>query len=185
MENRFLVVIDVQNDFVTGALGTKEAEAVIPSIVEKVRNFKGNILFTQDTHSEKYLSTQEGKILPIEHCIEHTNGWKLVPQLEDLQKERGSIIYRKDKFGSLELAADSERIYQKGKMSALELIGLCTDVCVLYNALLLKTYLPEIPIAVDASCCAGTTPDRHRMALETMKSCQIRITNEQEGGLIP
>lgn len=178
MKNTFLVIIDMQNDFVTGSLGTKEAEAVVPAVLQKAADFKGQIIFTQDTHEGDYLSTQEGKHLPVEHCIAHTEGWELVDGLKELQEKRGNTVYRKHTFGSIELASDLLSRHRKNQVESIELIGLCTDICIVSNALLLKAHLPEVPVIVDASCCAGVTPEKHKMALEVMESCQVIVTNK-------
>lgn len=177
MAEEYLIVVDVQNDFVTGSLGSKEAENIIPHVLHRVNNFKGNIFFTKDTHSEEYLSTQEGKKLPVEHCIKGTKGWELIDELEQLREERNLTVYEKNTFGSIELAEALRKEYNENGIKSVELIGLCTDICVVSNALLLKAVLPEVPIYVSASCCAGVTPDSHQAALETMKSCQINIKN--------
>lgn len=177
MKEKYLIVIDIQNDFVTDALGTKEAEAIIGAAEEKIRNFAGTVIFTKDTHEENYLDTQEGKNLPVKHCIRNTEGWQLVEALDKLQKEKGSAVYEKPTFGSVRLAEDLRSKYENQELESIELIGLCTDICVISNALLLKAYMPECPISVDASCCAGVSPEKHQAALETMQSCQIMIKN--------
>ena len=137
---KILIVVDMQNDFIDGALGTPEAVAIVPKVEQKIREFPGKVIFTRDTHGERYLETQEGKHLPVPHCIKGTKGWEICPQLEDIT-----------------------------------LVGLCTDICVISNALLLKAFLPETPIIVDASCCAGVTPKSHEIALDAMRMCQINI----------
>lgn len=175
MPKRILVVVDMQNDFVTGALGTKEAQAIVPAIINKVKNFDGEIIFTQDTHLENYLETQEGKMLPVEHCIKGTEGWELVKELEQLRKQYSYIVYEKPTFGSVRLAQDLEPRYQAGEIESVEVIGLCTDICVISNALMLKAFMPELPILADSFCCAGVTPQKHEAALETMRSCQIQV----------
>lgn len=165
-----LIVIDMQNDFVTGSLGTKEAQAIVPAVVEKIANYRANnsdVLFTRDTHPTFYLDTQEGRNLPVEHCIQNTPGWQIINEIDT----KSDSIFNKPTFGSVELAnyvADYD-------YKDIELIGLCTDICVVSNALLLKAYLPEVNISVDATCCAGVTPESHHAALETMKMCQITI----------
>lgn len=178
-----LVVVDMQNDFVTGALGTPEAQAIVPKVVEKIKNWKGEVLYTQDTHYDNYLETQEGKHLPVKHCIEHTRGWLFVDEIEyDLLPEDSQAkIYEKRTFGS-KLLMDELQSFQKGtvfEINSITLVGLCTDICVISNALLLKAALPEVPIIVDASCCAGVTPESHKNALAAMKMCQIEIVNEE------
>lgn len=169
---KLLVVIDMQNDFVSGALGTPEAADIVPYVVGKVVeavNAGDAILFTQDTHGENYLSTQEGKNLPVSHCVKGTEGWEIIPQLQEYTIGRTCV--EKPTFGSTELA----HLAAKGEYDEIELVGLCTDICVISNALLLKAALPETPISVDASCCAGVTPASHRSALEAMKMCQITV----------
>lgn len=169
---KLLVVVDMQNDFVSGALGTPEAADIVPYVVGKVVaavNAGDTILFTQDTHGENYLSTQEGKKLPVSHCVKGTEGWEIIPQLQEYAIGRTCV--EKATFGSTALA----HLAAKGGYDEIELVGLCTDICVISNALLLKAALPETPISVDASCCAGVTPASHRNALEAMKMCQITV----------
>lgn len=170
-----LVIIDVQNDFVTEALGTKQAQQMLPRLVEKAENFEGEILMTQDNHFENYLETQEGRMLPVIHCIKGTRGWELVPELEELRKKRKVKVYQKPCFGSIRLAEDLKAAYEDGLLDGVELAGLCTDICVISNALLIKSVLPELPVFVDAGCCAGVTVQKHEAALEVMKSCQIIV----------
>ena len=171
---RILVVVDMQKDFVNGALGTKEAVAIVPAVVDKIRQYeKENIFVTRDTHQKDYLTTQEGRKLPVEHCIEGTPGWELDPTVAEAVQ--GAAIVNKPTFGSTELMNIIREISEKDEIS-IELIGLCTDICVVSNALLLKAAVPEVEISVDASCCAGVTPEKHEAALETMRSCQIKVT---------
>ena len=166
---KVLVVVDMQNDFIDGALGTKEAEAIVPFVADKIRNFDGMVLSTRDTHFENYLETQEGKNLPVKHCIKGTDGWQIVPGLET-----GNCEYiDKPTFGWMNWNGLDEK-------DELELIGVCTDICVVSNALILKAKYPEAAISVDASCCAGVTPEKHKAALETMKSCQIDVCGEDK-----
>lgn len=171
--SKMLIVIDMQNDFVDGALGTREAQAIVPKVIEKIKNFKGQVLYTRDTHEEDYLETQEGKNLPMKHCIYETEGWQLVPEINAIAKENNSLIFDKPTFGSLALAGCLNGINKVAQIDELELVGLCTDICVISNALLLKATMPEVKITVDASCCAGVTPESHQNALEAMKMCQI------------
>ena len=173
---KVLVVVDMQNDFVSGALGTPEARAIVPRVAEKIGQYRPrDVYFTRDTHYEDYLDTQEGRNLPVPHCIAGTEGWQLEDEIAALAE--GAQIIDKPTFGSNRLAGllMTERAQRALEV---ELVGLCTDVCVVSNALLLKAAMPEAPITVDASCCAGVTPERHRAALETMKSCQINVINE-------
>ena len=172
---KILIVIDMQNDFIDAALGTKEAAAVVSAVKEKIRSYPAeNVIATMDTHSENYMETQEGKYLPVPHCIKGSDGWKIRSDIAALLTE--AKIYEKPTFGSTELAADLMRIASREEIE-LELIGLCTDICVVSNALLLKASMPEVKICVDAACCAGVTPEKHLAALETMRSCQIQIIN--------
>lgn len=174
-----LVVVDMQNDFIDGALGTKEAEAIVPRVEQKIRNFSGRVLFTRDTHEENYMNTQEGHKLPVPHCIRNTDGWQIRPELSALCKE---TPIDKVTFGSVALGTVLQEADQKEPVSTITFVGLCTDICVISNALLAKAYLPEAELIVDASCCAGVTPQSHKNALEAMKVCQIRIENEEVYG---
>ena len=172
MQN-ILLVIDMQNDFIDGALGTKEAVAIVPAVKAKIENFDGTVLFTRDTHETCYMETQEGKYLPVPHCIKGSEGWKIRSDIAALLE--GAKIYEKPTFGSTALAADLKELSGREEIE-LELVGLCTDICVASNALLLKAFMPEVKISVDAACCAGVTPEKHLAALETMRSCQIQVT---------
>lgn len=175
MENRFLIVVDMQNDFVGGSLGSEAAQAITPAVLRKVAHFPGKVIFTQDTHGEDYLETQEGKRLPVKHCIKGTPGWKLIPALEKLQQEHHWPVIQKPSFGSVKLAEDLKELNRKQLIQSIELIGLCTDICVVSNALLLKAALPEVEIRVDSQCCAGVTEESHQAALATMRSCQVVV----------
>lgn len=170
-----LIVVDMQNDFIDGALGTAEAVAIVPKVADKIRNFSGRIIFTRDTHGEDYMDTQEGKNLPVPHCIKGTEGWQISPMLQELCKEDP---IDKVTFGSESLASILKKANEENSIGSITLIGLCTDICVISNALLIKAFLPEVPMVVDASCCAGVTPESHRNALAAMKTCQIKIENE-------
>ncbi len=171
---KYLIIIDMQRDFVTGALGTAEARALTPSLCAYARQFDGKVFFTQDTHQEDYLSTQEGRLLPVKHCIEGSEGWRIVPELEDVFA-RADAVFCKPAFGSPELARELRRRFEAGEVDAVELAGVCTDICVVSNALLIKAFLPEVPVAVLSALCAGVTPEKHEAALETMRSCQIEV----------
>ena len=173
---KVLIVVDMQNDFITGSLGTKEAEVILPKVIEKVKNFDGTIIYTKDTHQTDYLSTQEGKNLPVEHCIEGSHGWELAGELEVLSKN--SNVFNKPTFGSMELADYLAEENVKEAIEEIELCGLCTDICVISNAFVIKAKLTEVPVAVDASCCAGVTPESHLNALSAMKMCQVAVRNE-------
>ena len=171
-----LVVVDMQNDFVTGPLGTPEARTILPKVAEKVKNFPGRVLFTRDTHEENYLESREGRALPVPHCIRGTRGGEICPELETLRKEEP---IDKPTFGSTGLGEVLRAADQYGeKIGKITLVGVCTDICVISNALLLRAFLPEAEIAVDAACCAGVTPESHQTALRAMKACQIAIENE-------
>ena len=174
---KYLVAVDLQNDFIDGALGTKEAAAIVPAAAEKIRNFDGEIFATLDTHCENYLDTAEGKNLPVAHCIKGTDGWKLNDKIQAALDEKGFIAVEKITFGSVDLP-EKIREAAGGEEFTIELIGLCTDICVVSNALILKANFPEMPIAVDPVCCAGVTPEKHTAALETMRSCQINIRED-------
>lgn len=172
---KVLVVVDMQNDFIDGALGTREAEAIVPAVVEKIRGFEGSIIATRDTHGQDYLDSEEGRHLPAVHCIKDTEGWQIRKEVEEALKEKpGYLVLNKPAFGSVELGEYVKGLDKpKGTLEEITLIGLCTDICVISNALLLKAYLPNVPIRVDPSCCAGVTPQSHKQALEAMKICQI------------
>ena len=165
----------MQKDFVTGSLGSKEAVAIVDAVVQKVQGFDGEVIFTRDTHFENYMDTQEGKYLPVIHCVKDTDGWALIPELEKIRVEKDCKCYDKPTFGSTALAADIKSAYEAGEIETVELIGICTDICVVSNALLIKAYCPELPISLDSACCAGVTPEKHEAALETMRSCQIQV----------
>ncbi|MBQ6067814.1 MAG: cysteine hydrolase [Clostridia bacterium] len=171
---RFLVVVDMQKDFVDGALGSKEAVAIVSAVAEKIKTFDGEIFVTYDTHFKNYMDTQEGKFLPVPHCIKNTAGWRLDQAVADALAEKAYTPVEKITFGSTALPELIERAVD-GEDFSVELIGLCTDICVVSNALILKAYFPEAPISVDAACCAGVTPEKHAAALETMRSCQVTI----------
>ncbi len=173
--SRMLIVVDMQNDFIKGALGTKEAVGIVPKVVEKIKNYKGQVLYTRDSHDEDYMETQEGKKLPVEHCIYETDGWQLHPDIDALAKENNSLIFDKPTFGSMGLAGCLNGIEKVAHIDEIELVGLCTDICVISNALLLKAVLPETKIIVDSSCCAGVTPESHDNALKAMAVCQVEI----------
>ncbi len=172
----FLVVVDIQKDFVDGSLGSAEAVAIIPAAVEKIRSFEGEVFATYDTHFEDYAETQEGKRLPVPHCIYGTPGWELDHRIGEAIEERPHFKVQKYTFGSTSLPYLMKEVAD-GEDFSIELIGLCTDICVISNALILKAHFPEYPISVDPSCCAGVTPELHEAALQTMKSCQISLTD--------
>ena len=169
-----LIVIDMQNDFVTGALGTAEAQAIVPHVNAKIAAADA-VVYTLDTHGEDYLATQEGKRLPVPHCIRGTWGHALADGLT-VRAEAGRI--EKPTFGSTALGELVRSRFAAGEIDRVELVGLCTDICVISNAMIAKAFLPEVPVTVDAACCAGVTPESHRNALNAMKMCQVRIVNE-------
>ena len=175
MAEKILIVVDMQKDFVNGSLGSKDAEAIVPAVVKKAKEFDGDLIFTKDTHFENYMDTQEGHFLPVPHCIKGTDGWNLIPELEKIFVERDAAMYEKITFGCPELAEDLLERNKKTPIESIELVGLCTDICVMANATLIRTAMPNTPVRVDASCCAGSTPEAHRCALEAMKSLQIEI----------
>ncbi|MBQ9442093.1 MAG: cysteine hydrolase [Selenomonadaceae bacterium] len=169
-----LIVVDMQNDFVDGSLGTKEAVEMLPRLIEKLERVtaegKTDIIFTQDTHGENYLDTQEGKLLPIVHCVKKTRGWEIVPELEEFVEKAREVIEKKS-FGSTRLPT-LLKPYEE-----VEFVGLCTDICVISNALLVKAFYPEQKVSVDANCCAGSSSENHQKALDVMKNCQCIIKN--------
>lgn len=172
MKKDLLIVVDMQNDFIDGALGTAEAQAIVPAVVDKIKNFNGDVLFTQDTHQPDYLHTQEGHNLPVPHCVEGTPGWQISPALTPYITQSP---VKKATFGSSELALKLKQENDRDGIASITLIGLCTDICVISNAMTLKAFMPEVPIKVEAACCAGVTPESHTRALEAMKVCQIDI----------
>ena len=170
-----LLVVDVQNDFIDGSLGTSEAVLALPKIINKIKQFDGEVVFTRDTHFANYMDTQEGKNLPVMHCIKDTDGWQIAKEADDFRIRNSCKVFDKPTFGSLECAEYIKSLYDAGKVSEVTLIGFCTDICVISNALLLKAAMPELKLSVDASCCAGVTPAKHDAALEIMRSCQIQV----------
>ena len=169
-----LVVGGMQNDVSDMALGTKDAVEIVPRVKRKIENFKGTVLFTRDTHENRYLETQEGRNLPVSHCIRGTKGWEIRAELDALRKTEP---IDKDTFGSTDLGETLLAMNEEEEIGSITLVGLCTDICVISNALLIKAFLPETAITVDASCCAGVTPESHENALKAMAVCQIKITN--------
>ena len=169
---KILVVVDMQNDFITGTLGSGEAVKIVPAVVEKVKNFDGKVIFTRDTHFEDYLETQEGKNLPVKHCIKDTYGWQICDELNGFANN----VVDKITFGSVDLPKVIKNATDI--VDEIELCGLCTDICVISNAMILKASFPETKITVDANCCAGVTPQSHNNALDAMKAVQIEIKNK-------
>ena len=169
---KIIIVVDMQNDFIDGSLGTKEAQEMLPRLKEKLEKEVASgtveLVFTMDTHGEDYLNTQEGKNLPVKHCIKGSKGWEITSELGGFVKKARAVV-EKPAFGSMTLPkflSDAEEV---------ELVGLCTDICVISNALLIKAAYPEMPVSVDANCCAGVTPESHKNALSAMKMCQIKV----------
>ena len=172
---KVLIVIDMQNDFIDGALGTPEAQAIVPNVKKKIEEYKSHgdeIIFTRDTHHPNYLDTNEGEHLPVEHCIYGTNGWEICEELD----VKYPFVINKGTFGYLEWGTLLQLFNSKNLK--IELVGLCTDICVVSNALILKATFPEAEITVDANCCAGVTPESHEAALTTMKMCQVNVIGE-------
>ena len=170
---KILIVVDMQNDFIDGSLGTPEAVAILPNVKNKIESFNGKVIFTRDTHTENYLNTSEGKNLPVPHCIKDTHGWQIADAL--LPYTQDAVVIDKPTFGSLALAEYLTKENEAEPIGEITLIGLCTDICVISNAMLTKAALPEVTVSVDASCCAGVTPESHDRALDAMKVCQIQI----------
>ena len=166
---KYLIVVDMQVDFITGSLGSTLATAIVPNVIEKIKNFDGKVIFTRDTHFENYMNTQEGKNLPVPHCIKGSYGWQICDELKPYAK----IILDKITFGSIELPKFIEDLGDP--IEKIELCGLCTDICVISNAFVLKAAFPEVPIVVDSSCSAGVTIESHNNALNAMKAIQIEI----------
>ncbi len=170
---KILVVVDMQNDFIDGALGTPEAVAIVENVKARIREYDpADVFVTMDTHAPNYLETQEGRNLPVEHCIKGTKGWQIRSDIASLLPDWH--IYEKPTFGSVALAKDIAEIAANEDIE-IEVLGLCTDICVVSNALMLKAYMPEVKISVDSSCCAGVTPGSHEAALKTMQMCQIGV----------
>lgn len=181
MGKKLLIVVDMQNDFITGSLGSADAQGVVDNVVKRILDFDGDIYYTMDTHMENYLETQEGKRLPVKHCIAGTDGWGpnaavwMALMHKEFADERHMIA--KDTFGGVGLPMRIHEAYDGAEPEEITLIGLCTDICVISNALLLKAFFPETRIAVDASCCAGVSKEAHETALSAMRACQIDIEN--------
>lgn len=178
---KLLVVIDMQNDFIDGALGTPEAQAIVPHVVAKIREYRRDtnniILFTKDTHFEDYLYTLEGKNLPVPHCIRGTNGWALNEQIQNQLDDSAKIIEKRT-FGYqdwVNYLIEHFGYEVLSEVESIEVVGLCTDICVISNVMILKSIFDNIPITVDSKCCAGVTPQSHNNALEAMKMCQIQV----------
>lgn len=167
-----LIVVDMQNDFIDGALGTREAVAIVPYVKKLIENFEGKVLFTRDTHFENYMDTQEGQNLPVKHCVKDTEGWRIRKELEQMRRTEA---IDKVTFGSSDLVKVLEK---EENIGSITFCGLCTDICVISNVMVTKAFFPEIPLIVDAAGCAGVTPESHKNALQAMKVCQVKVINE-------
>lgn len=175
MSKKLLIVIDMQEDFTYGALRNEEAIRIIPNVVEKVKQYEGAVIFTRDTHEADYMTTQEGRKLPVPHCIRSTPGWELVEPLAALCREKGCRVVDKPTFGSVRLAQELAAENAVQPFDEIELVGVCTDICVISNAMLVKAAMPEVTIKVDPACCAGVTVQSHDTALAAMRACQIEV----------
>lgn len=175
---KVLIVVDMQNDFIDGSLANPSAQEIIPNVIKKIQDFNGDlIIFTRDCHQDNYLETTEGKLLPIEHCIENTHGWQIHSDLMKVANEHPKPFYVVDKptFGYKDWSTFFER--HNINPTEIEIIGTCTDICVVSNTLILKAEYPDASITVDAACCVGLTKEKHTAALDVMKSCQVRVVN--------
>ena len=178
---KVLIVVDMQNDFIDGALGSQEAVTIVDKVAEKVKAAEEEgtlVLFTRDTHGEDYMTTEEGKNLPVEHCIKGSAGHELVDELKPFLSETDTAVFEKNTFGSKELGSYLSEIRLVKDIEKIELVGLCTDICVISNAVIAKSFMPDIPIYVDAACCAGVTAESHDTALQAMKAIQVHVENE-------
>lgn len=167
----YLIVVDMQNDFIDGALGTKEAQAIVPYVKQRIEGFRGKVFFTRDTHGEDYMTTQEGRNLPVPHCIRNTEGWQIRRELEEL---RTTAAIDKETFGARDLV---KVLGEEEKLDSVTFLGLCTDICVISNVMLVKAFFPEVPVTVDAAGCAGVTPRSHATALDAMEAVQVKVIN--------
>lgn len=167
----YLIVVDMQNDFIDGALGTKEAQAIVPYVRQRIEGFRGKVFFTRDTHGEDYMTTQEGRNLPVPHCIRNTEGWQIRRELEEL---RTTAAIDKETFGARDLV---KVLGEEEELDSVTFLGLCTDICVISNVMLVKAFFPEVPVTVDAAGCAGVTPRSHATALDAMEAVQVKVIN--------
>ena len=172
---KVLIVVDMQNDFISGSLGSSMAEAIVDRVAKFVDGFDGRIIFTRDTHQNDYLSTSEGQNLPIVHCIENSDGWQIT---DKISVPAGAEIINKETFGSLYLGARLKELDNEERVECVTLVGLCTDICVISNAYIVKAALPEANVVIDASLCAGVSEESHKTALAAMKACQISVIGE-------
>lgn len=172
---KFLIIIDMQNDFIVGSLENKAAEAIKPAIIEKIRNTDAHIIATRDTHYDDYLETQEGKYLPVKHCIKGTIGWNIDPEIQAALEIKNADIIDKVSFGDIELPETIRKISCNEKVEEITLCGTCTGICVISNAIILKAAFPEAKIIVDGKCCACVTEESHTTALNAMRLCQVEV----------
>ena len=174
---KILIVVDMQKDFIDGSLGTEEAQLIVKSVENKVKSLDTDdkLYFTLDTHGEDYLNTQEGRKLPVVHCVKDSDGWQLDASLKSYAENKADDVICKPCFGSFELVHKLAKVLNENNVDEIELVGLCTDICVISNAMMIKSAFPEVTVSVDSSCCAGVTPESHNNALEAMKMCQIEI----------
>lgn len=170
-----LVVVDMQFDFVYGSLGTEQAKSIVPALVKKINDFDGQVIYTLDTHGQNYLQTQEGRSLPVSHCIKGTKGHEIIEELQSTKHFGHALFFEKNTFGSTQLSEYLLQLSKKEKIDKITFVGVCTDICVISNVLMTKAHFTEVPISVDASCCAGVTPQKHESALDVMNSCQIEV----------
>lgn len=173
--NDLLIVIDMQNDFIDGALGTAEATAIVDAVAARIRQHSGSVFYTLDTHGDNYLETQEGHYLPVPHCIKGSDGWALNDTVAHALQMQRATGFEKPTFGSLRLMQAVEALNVEHRLTSITLVGVCTDICVISNAMLLKAALPNVPIYVDAGLCAGVSPESHERALAAMEACQIAV----------
>lgn len=169
-----LIVVDMQNDFITGSLGSKEAKAIVSNAVSLIESFEGPVFYTLDTHCESYLQTLEGKSLPVPHCIEDTEGWYIEPSIKKALEAKSAVPIKKNTFGAKDLIPALQKLEQQG-LEGIEFFGICTDICVISNVLLVKSFFPEIPITVHESSCAGVSPATHDAAIITLKNCLVTV----------
>ncbi len=174
-QKKILIVIDMQKDFIDGSLGTSEAQAIVENVVRVINSFEGTVLYTMDTHYDNYMNTLEGKKLPVLHCIKGTEGWQIEPRVLQALEKKAAKCFEKPTFGSYELAEYVESIVPDSFKAEITIMGLCTEICVASNGLLLRSKLPNAKITVLADCCAGVTPESHLAALATLSSCQLDV----------
>ena len=172
---KLLVVVDMQKDFVTGVLGTEEARSIVDAVYDIAKEYDGEVVYTMDTHTASYLETQEGRNLPVIHCVEGTEGFELMDCLKELSEQKGSKVFKKPSFGSIALGEYVKDLAEHHGLTQVELVGVCTDICVISNAMLIKAFAPEVEVSVYENATAGVTVESHNNALDAMKACQIRI----------